>query len=81
MSESESITIAFGMWAKSKGSVGSWLVLIERGNRLNVVDVKAVQVDGEKVLADTYYVLLESSPRLKAGLSALLRQLTWAYRP
>ena len=41
----------------AKGVIGSWLVLTERDSNLGLLGVKAVQVDGETVKADTYYML------------------------
>ena len=37
--------------------IGSWLVLTERDSNRGLLGVKAVQVDGETVKADTYYML------------------------
>ena len=42
----------------AKGVEGSWLVLTERDVSWNILGVKAVQVDGKKVKADTFYSLL-----------------------
>ena len=41
----------------ARGAVGSWLVLTERDDECNVVEVRAVQVDGETVKPHTYYRL------------------------
>ena len=41
----------------AKGVIGSWLVLTERDSNRGLLGVKAVQVDGETVKADTYYML------------------------
>ena len=41
----------------AKGVIGSWLVLTERDSNRGLLGVKAVQVDGETVRADTYYTL------------------------
>ena len=37
---------------------GSWLVLTERNDDLTIVEVRATQVDGKNVKADTYYQLI-----------------------
>ena len=42
----------------AKGVEGSWLVLTERDVSWNILGVQAVQVDGKKVKADTFYSLL-----------------------
>ena len=42
----------------ARGAVGSWLVLTERDRLYNVIEVRAVQVDGEILKADTYYRLV-----------------------
>ena len=41
----------------ARGAVGSWLVLTERDDECNVVEVRAVQVDGETLKPHTYYRL------------------------
>ena len=41
----------------ARGVVGSWLVLTERDDECSVVEVRAVQVDGETIKPDTYYRL------------------------
>ena len=41
----------------ARGAVGSWLVLTERDDKCNVVEVRAVQVDGETLKPHTYYRL------------------------
>ena len=41
----------------ARGTVGSWLVLTERDDKCNVVEVRAVQVDGETLKPHTYYRL------------------------
>lgn len=58
---SDSIAIAAGVGTKARGSVGAWLVLAERKSNLDLVDVKAVQVDGKTILADTYYTLRDGT--------------------
>nr|DAI79471.1 MAG TPA: hypothetical protein [Caudoviricetes sp.] len=41
----------------AKGKKGSIIVLVERDDNLNIVDFKAVQVDGEKIKEDVLYKL------------------------
>ena len=42
----------------AKGKKGAVIVLIERDNNCNIIDFKAVQVDGEKIKEDTLYKLI-----------------------
>ena len=42
---------------KAKGDIGSVLVLVNRDDYGNIVEFKAVQVDGKQVKADTWYKL------------------------
>jgi hypothetical protein len=54
------IAAALGIESATKGILGSWIVVAEwvkDGNRWTVKSVKAVQVDGKKVKADTFYML------------------------
>lgn len=41
----------------AKGKKGSIILLIERDNEMNIINFKAVQVDGEKIKEDTLYEL------------------------
>lgn len=41
----------------AKGKKGAVIVLIERDNNCNIIDFKAVQVDGEKIKEDILYKL------------------------
>lgn len=41
----------------AKGKKGAVIVLIERDNNCNIIDFKAVQVDGEKIKEDVLYKL------------------------
>lgn len=54
---SNSIAFAASYDCKAKGAVGSWLVLVEYGEREEILDIKTVKVDGKKIKADTYYEL------------------------
>ena len=51
------IAIAVGYKNKAAGAIGCWLVLAERDDDLNIKDIQAVLVDGEKIKPDVYYTL------------------------
>ena len=52
----DSIAVAVGVGGRARGSLGSWIVVAEHdGGR--VIDVRSLRVDGEQILADTYYAL------------------------
>ena len=59
----ESIAIVTGKAGKAKGSLGSWLILTERGewdgDTYPILDVKSFKVDGEVIKADTWYKLID----------------------
>ena len=40
---------------KAKGNIGSWLVIAERNDDVDILSVISVKVDGKKVKADTWY--------------------------
>ncbi|MEA5453256.1 hypothetical protein SPF06_00840 [Sinomonas sp. JGH33] len=40
------------------GALGCWIVLTERDDNLNILDVQAFKVDGKKVKANTFYQLV-----------------------
>lgn len=40
-----------------RGAVGCWIVLTERDQDLDIIEVRAVKVDGEEVKADVFYTL------------------------
>ena len=52
-----------GKDSKTKGSLGCWIVLTERGEwngeTYPILDVKAFKVDGEVIKADTWYKLID----------------------
>ena len=50
-----SVAVALGQSSRAKGALGCWLVLshIENGRRI----LKAVEVDGNTILPDTFYTL------------------------
>ena len=59
----ESLAVANGWEAMAKGSLGCYLVLTEYSNDGNLLDVKAQKVDGEKIKADTLYMLIDGEFR------------------
>ena len=58
----DSIALAAGYGCKAKGAIGCWIVLAERGewngDTYPIKEVKAFEVDGKKVKADTWYMLV-----------------------
>ena len=52
-----SIACGLGYQCKAKGAIGCWLVLAERDKCGEILNVKAVKVDGKEILADTFYQL------------------------
>lgn len=61
VTEEGSIAIATGIQPRAKGGLGSAIVLVERttwnGDRYPLNNIKAAIVDGEKIKADTWYML------------------------
>ena len=57
----ESVAVSVGYEGKASGNIGNWIVLAEwkehEDGRLHRTDVKCIQVDGEKIKADTFYSL------------------------
>lgn len=57
----ESVAVSVGCEGKASGNIGSWIVLAEwaecEDGKLHRTDVKCIQVDGEKIKADTFYSL------------------------
>ena len=51
----KSIAVAVGYENKAKGNIGSWLVIAERNDDVDILSVISVKVDGKKVKADTWY--------------------------
>ncbi len=49
--------VGLGRGAAASGAIGAVLVLTERDDDYNITNAIAVIVDGEKIKADTYYVL------------------------
>ena len=62
VSNNSSIACALGKDSFAKGSIGSWLILTERGEWNDccypIISVVSVKVDGEKIKPDTWYKLL-----------------------
>ena len=60
----ESVAMATGYKSKAKGALGCWIVLAEWARDeeydWHIVDVQCVNVDGDKIKADTYYSLVNS---------------------
>ena len=56
------VACALGYNCKARGTIGSWLVIAERGEwngeAYSIKTLKAVRVDGEKIKADTDYILV-----------------------
>ena len=62
-SGNEGVAIALGVEGKAKAALGGWIVLTEwkynpEEYMWHRVDLKSVQVDGEKIKADTFYKLV-----------------------
>ena len=60
VSGKESIASALGIEGKAKGALGCWIVCAEWENKTegwHIKCVKAAAVDGEKIKADTWYML------------------------
>ena len=55
----ESIAIVTGRHSRAKGAKGCWLVLTERADYGHILCVKAAEVDGVKIKADTWYKLID----------------------
>lgn len=43
--------------SKAKGGIGSVIVMVERNNGREIVNYKAIQIDGDKYKEDTWYRL------------------------
>ncbi len=66
VSGNDSIAIAAGAHCEAAGSIGSWLVLVERpiGENETIKNIKAVKVDGVEIEANTYYQLVDGEVRV-----------------
>lgn len=56
VSGDQSVAISIGWRSKAKGALGCWLVLAECRSK-EVIDVKSVQVDGDRIKVNTFYRL------------------------
>ena len=52
-----SIAIVTGRKSRAAGALGCWLVLTERDDNMNIINVKAIKVDGKKIKANIFYTL------------------------
>lgn len=60
VSGKESIASALGIEGKAKGALGCWIVCAEweiKNDGWHIKCVKAAAVDGERIKADTWYML------------------------
>ena len=56
----EAIAAAFGINGKAKACLGSWIMLAEwelKNGNWHIAAVKTAQIEGEKLKADTWYIL------------------------
>ena len=53
----DSIAIVTGRNSKAAGALGCWIVLTERDDNMNIINVKAIKVDGVKIKANIFYML------------------------
>ena len=56
----DAIAAAFGIEGKAKACIGSWIMLAEwelKNGNWHIASVKTAQIDGEKLKADTWYIL------------------------
>ena len=58
VSGKQSVAIAIGYQSKAKGSKGCWLVLGEKNDYGELIDVQCRKVDGVKIKEDTFYMLV-----------------------
>ena len=52
------LAVAWGEDSLARGTVGNWIVVSERDDNGNIIDVKIAKVDGDTVKADTWYKLV-----------------------
>ena len=60
MGGKDAIAAAFGIEGKAKACLGSWIMLAEwvfMGDCWHIKTVKTAKIDGEKLKADTWYML------------------------
>ena len=60
MGGKDAIAAAFGIEGKAKACLGSWIMLAEwmpMGDSWHIKTVKTAKIDGERLKADTWYML------------------------
>lgn len=58
----EGCAVSLGIQGKAKGANGCWLTLAEwkyTDCKWHRIDVQTIQVDGKKIKADTFYILVD----------------------
>lgn len=55
----DSVAVGVGYKNKAMGNIGNWIVLAERKDNLEILDIKAVIVDGKTIKANTFYSLIK----------------------
>jgi hypothetical protein len=53
----ESVAVAVGYSNKAKASLGSWIVLAERNNELEILSIQSFKVDGKEIKENVWYEL------------------------
>ena len=51
------LAVAWGQDSLARGTMGNWIVVSERDDDGNIIDAKIAKVDGETIMADTWYKL------------------------
>ena len=51
------LAVAWGADSLARGAMGNWIVVSERDDFGNIIDAKIAKVDGETIMADTWYKL------------------------
>ena len=51
------LAVAWGADSLASGTMGNWIVVSERDDDGNIIDAKIAKVDGETIMADTWYKL------------------------
>ncbi len=49
--------MAAGYMGKAKACLGSWIVVAERNDNWEIIDMRCAKIDGEILKADTFYRL------------------------
>ena len=52
------LAVALGADSLARGTMGNWIVVSERDDDGNIIDAKIAKVDGETIMADTWYKLV-----------------------